>query len=380
MAGTPPPGARAIRTPTYNLPWYVLALAALAACAVSLEGQLWQAARKTDTIQSYEEFLERFPDGIPSDQARKRLQQLYDALHAVDAVHLEVEQVYMYGSADREIEDYDLPIGETLAVLLRHAGLTVVTDSLKATNGVMRVRVEGRAMSQPYAPANERNLATSGAVTRQYAGASLRGSMTLTTAEGTLYEQAFAGIEAPPERMGSADFPRPEDAPFEAAFRKALAPELALMMGRLYGPRLLIGVLEEQDLTLQKVAVEALGERGDTTAVAALLTALEATANFDLTRKIVAALGNTGDRRATDTLIDVMHTAFDPALRESATRALGQIGDIDAVPRLIEVLGSDARSVRRQAAVALNAITGQSFGTDAEAWQRWWQQSQGAEP
>ena len=66
------------------------ALALVAACAASLESQLWQAAREADTIGAYEGFLERFPSGDLAPRAQGRLHTLREALQGLQG-HLSGE-------------------------------------------------------------------------------------------------------------------------------------------------------------------------------------------------------------------------------------------------------------------------------------------------
>ena len=348
------------------------------ACAPSLESQLWKATRKTGTIPAYETFLERYPGGPRSGAARERLKALYEALRRIESVHLEIRQSYVHGRADREIDGLALPVAQTAEALLRPAGLRIARDGAGAADGVLVLRLEGRAVSQPYAPVNERNQASS-AVTRRYAGAGLRGSVSLSMAGERLYDRSFDGMYSPPERIDSADFPRPEDAPFEAAFDAIVAPVLAVMIGRLYGPGPLVETAMGGSSALRVSAIEALGGLGDSTTVQPLRTMLGETANFQLQEALVTALGRIGDGRATADLMEVLRSAFDPALRASAAEALGRIGGETAVPLLIEVLRGDAPPVRQQAADALRVLTGESWGTDAEAWRRWWE-SRGSTP
>ncbi len=348
------------------------------ACAPSLESQLWKTTLKTGTIPAYEAFIERYPGGPRSEAARERLRALYEALRGVDSVRLDIRQSYVHGRADREIEGLALPVAQTAAVLLRQAGLRIAQDGAGSADGVLGLRLEGRAVSQPYAPVNERNLAL-GAVTRRYAGAGLRGSVSLSTAGERLYEESFDGMYNPPERIDSEDFPRPEDAPFEAAFHTIVAPELAAMIGRLYGPGPLVGTAMEGAVPLRVAAIEALGDLGDSTSVQPLRTMLGETANFRLQGALVTALGRIGDASAAGDLLEVLRSAFDPALRASAAEALGRIGGETAVPLLIEALSRDAPTVRQQAANALRSLTGERWGNDAAAWRRWWE-SRGSTP
>ena len=350
----------------------------LTACAASLEDQLWRTTQQADTIAAYQEFVEHYPSGLSADEARQRLEALYEAVSSLDTVRIEIDEAYMYGHADLEITNIHLPYTEAAARLLRYAGLTITNDSLAAAAGVLHVTMQGRALSQSYAPANERSLAA-GSVTRQYAGANLRGALRLQTPAGTLYENTFVGLASPPDRIGTANFPRPRDAPFEIAFDNVFAAEVAHMMGHLFGAAPLVAIVEEDtSLALRGAAALALGDLGDPEVVPVLLQALAATANFDLKRATVIALGQIGDARAVAPVLDVLQNAFDVSLRESAAEALGRLGDAAAVEPLIEVLRRDAEPVRRQAAKSLRALTDARLGTDAEAWAAWWEQARKA--
>ena len=252
------------------------ALVVTVACApISLETQLWKATRKTDTIPAYEGRSSSATPAAPGPRRRgDRLLALYEALRRVESVHLDIRQSYVHGRAGLEIDGLALPVAQTAAALLRQAGLRIAQDGAGAADGVLRLRLEGRAVSRPYAPVNERNLAL-GAVTRRYAGAGLRGSVLLSTAGERLYDQSFDGLYRPPERIDAADFPRPGNAPFEAAFHTIVAPELAVMIGRLYGPGPLVDTAMEGSLPLRVAAIEAsMGEVGDSTSVQPLRTML----------------------------------------------------------------------------------------------------------
>jgi hypothetical protein len=57
--------------------------------------------------------------------------------------------------------------------------------------------------------------------------------------------------------------------------------------------------------------------------------------------------------------------------REGVLKCIGKVGRLRAVPFLIEVLRSEPQEVA--AAQALKELTGEEFGKDVEAWQRWWE-------
>ncbi|TKJ29955.1 MAG: hypothetical protein CEE40_06620 [Chloroflexi bacterium B3_Chlor] len=63
---------------------------------------------------------------------------------------------------------------------------------------------------------------------------------------------------------------------------------------------------------------------------------------------------------------------------EAASWAPRDIGleAVEAVPAFIEALGDDSSNVQLRAALALAQTTGQDFGEDIEAWQRWWEEQQ----
>jgi HEAT repeat protein len=103
----------------------------------------------------------------------------------------------------------------------------------------------------------------------------------------------------------------------------------------------------------------------------------------------ISVLGRTGDGRAFEPVLKLLEDA-DPAVRRSAAVALGTLKDPRAVEPLIALLGRrgaplnapDERSVgaRIEAASALEKITGQKFGADADAWQAWWNENKQAAP
>jgi len=70
----------------------VAALTFLANCA-SIESH-WEAARSTDTIQSYEEFIRQYPGEDLTNQARIRLNQLYEQRNWKDTSSKNTIQAY----------------------------------------------------------------------------------------------------------------------------------------------------------------------------------------------------------------------------------------------------------------------------------------------
>ena len=65
----------------------------------------------------------------------------------------------------------------------------------------------------------------------------------------------------------------------------------------------------------------------------------------------------------------------DPKVRGNVANALGKLRDPGAVDSLIAAVKDGNPYVRVRAAWALEQITGQAFGDDSEAWQKWWDQN-----
>lgn len=343
----------------------------MAACAASLESQLWKTAQQADTIGAYEGFLERCPSGDLAPKARDRLQALRETLQGLQTVRVVVDESYTAGPVHAAIEGIKLPFAEATAELLRGVHLEVVFAADVSADGELHVLVEGQALRKTYAPTDERALTTRGALTLQYAGADLRGSMALRTPTGTLYERSFEGRLTPPDRLGSERYPTPGDAPFSPLFETTFLPVATRMVGDLYGAGPLLPILRDGTLASRTAAATALGLLADSTATRDLLEVLETTANFGLKGAIVTALGRIADDRVTPMLTRVLLTAFDVGLRERAAEALGLIDDVTAVDALIEALEKDAASVRLQVTRSLRRITGESWGEDVDAWRRW---------
>ena len=264
----------------------------MAACAASLESQLWKTAQQADTIGAYEGFLERCPSGDLAPKARDRLQALRETLQGLQTVRVVVDESYTAGPVHAAIEGVKLPFAEATAELLRGVHLEVVFAADVSADGELHVLVEGQALRKTYAPTDERALTTRGALTLQYAGADLRGSMALRTPTGTLYERSFEGRLTPPDRLGSERYPTPDDAPFSPLFETTFLPVATRMVGDLYGAGPLLPILRDGTLASRTAAATALGLLADSTATRDLLEVLETTANFGLKGAIVTALGD----------------------------------------------------------------------------------------
>ncbi|MDR1270748.1 MAG: Ig-like domain-containing protein [Planctomycetaceae bacterium] len=65
----------------------------------------------------------------------------------------------------------------------------------------------------------------------------------------------------------------------------------------------------------------------------------------------------------------------DNAHRHYATKALGILGDLSAVPEMIPLVYHSNFNTRWESQVSLVRLTGQNFGTDAEAWGKWYNEN-----
>ena len=61
-------------------PWAILGAVLLALCACSRQQSDWQKTRETNTADSYELFIKKYPSGEFTAQAQARLKELYDTL------------------------------------------------------------------------------------------------------------------------------------------------------------------------------------------------------------------------------------------------------------------------------------------------------------
>ena len=87
-----------------------------------------------------------------------------------------------------------------------------------------------------------------------------------------------------------------------------------------------------------------------------------------------AALGETKDPRA----IGPLKTALQDEnsyVRMTAARSLGMIEDPRVIAPLIQALKDESHGVQKNAVLSLKERTGQDFGKDPEAWQKWWEQN-----
>ena len=117
----------------------------------------------------------------------------------------------------------------------------------------------------------------------------------------------------------------------------------------------LIKALEYQkNWRVRRDAAVALGQIGDASAVAPLMSALKSPA-VDVRKSAAEALGQIGDRGAAEPLIAALKDAS-WSVRRAAADALGQIRDPSAIEGLRAALEDHDSNVRRAATDALGAL------------------------
>jgi HEAT repeat protein len=143
-------------------------------------------------------------------------------------------------------------------------------------------------------------------------------------------------------------------------------------------PTLLV-LVEGEDCVMAGAAAQALGTIGpvDDQIVPALMGALQRHEEDCAGARSGAAIGLGRLGLADDDIIQGLVGALtdeEMVVRWRAAVALAEIGPdaAAAIPSLLQALDDSERSVRNAAADALAAITGEDFGTDADAWQAWW--------
>ena len=134
-------------------------------------------------------------------------------------------------------------------------------------------------------------------------------------------------------------------------------PNIAKLRKKGDVPGLIRALRDATDVSVQKNAVEALGEVGDPQAIEPLIAACDGVTNGDLLLTMAATLGTFG-ARAVEPLLAVLENREAWVLRGCAAIALGKAGDARAVEPLIAVLENtkEEMGARGRAAEALGQL------------------------
>ncbi|MFC1806793.1 HEAT repeat domain-containing protein [Candidatus Omnitrophota bacterium] len=166
----------------------------------------------------------------------------------------------------------------------------------------------------------------------------------------------------------------------------------------------LIKLLSDPEWEVRFFTVEAIGDIGDVQAAKPLSNVLLSDSNKEVRLAAVEALDKIDARSETGVVVDALSDddakvrgyAAELAAswkivdaeatvvnmlrndrvnvaRASCAHALGIYGNIASVPALIQALRDDYKDVRIYAEQSLKKISGQSYGSDQDAWSRWFE-------
>lgn len=258
-------------------------------------------------------------------------------LGAAKVVRVVVDETYGYRQRSSvsidPIEDLELPFTEFAVDLLVGAGARPVGRDADAYDATLTIEVSGEALGTLYFDTEARFL---------YTGAQIRGALTMTAEDADPYRIAFVGqinrMRRVERDLGYQD---PTNAPFIEAMTApgSYVDHIVELVGTVYGAPALAAALTDGDARLRPTAARVLGDLGDPAAIGALVEVL---------------------------------ADGDDEVRWQAAWSLGRVGDSAAIEPLIDALDDRHPDVRWFAVWSLNALTGQSFGDDAQAWRAWW--------
>ena len=137
----------------------------------------------------------------------------------------------------------------------------------------------------------------------------------------------------------------------------------------------ILEALSDKDPAVRLAAAYCLGEivppKSDGGALVPLMKVLRTEVEDSVKNHAVVSLGHLGNHMAVPTIISSTLFSENPDLRLNSVVALGKIKDRRAVIPLVKLLDDQNRSVRQIAEEALAAITGEDFGSNRKAWDRW---------
>ena len=363
---------------------FVIIFAFISSCATMHRN--WEAAKSTDTIQAYEEFLKRYPEGKFSDEACSRLEELYFQ-RATKANTIEVYREFLkrypWGrfsdkARSRLEELYFQRASKTNTIeayeeFLKHypkgrfsekacSRIKKLYKEMLRDVKVIRVVVEqsyGEAdkVSLPFFKETKRIFETYGRIkvvgkdaqtydatlTIQASGEALgarygpstfaSGSFHYTvakvtgdillTVKGKEIKWTFSDETSLPVKIPSGSYETPNDAPFKEAFHEGFCPAIFRALSELRGIEPLISALKDKDINLRKAAAKALGEIKDPRAVEFLISALKDKESY-VRYAAAKVLGEIEDPRAIAPLISALWDE-DIEVYEAAVEALDKI-------------------------------------------------------
>mgnify|MGYP003881496055 CR=1 FL=1 len=325
-----------------------------------IEAPHYEKAKKLDTIKAYEEFLKKYPDSIFANKARTRIEQLKDELAYKKAKKQNTPDSYF-----SYLTTY--PKGR-FAELAEKAILTTLPT-------YVRKEVEKLLSRDP--------------VQRAYGAYNL----------GKMGKRAVYAIPFLIKILDDATWLERKERGrgffrdlFSGYVSTTPAEEAAEALVKIGKPAVepLITALKDENRYVQTMAAEALGKIGDQRAVEPLITALkdvlkdeDDSERYLVSQSVVAfaaaeALSQIG-KPAVEPLISALKDE-NSDVRYYAAYAFSKMKDPwvvgpRAVEPLISLLKDRNRGTRWNALKALRRVTGKNFGEDPTKWQKWWEEN-----
>ena len=337
-----------------TVPWYEHFLSANPksvygdSAKFGLERLAFRQASIHVTVQSYRDFLRRYPDGYFKVEARSKLETLVNERHPslrnVSSAKIIVEESYPNSSVSKE--KVNLPFETIASRLLDCHGIQVVSDDFKNPDAVLRIKSQGKPLSTMYA------WQSVGYPNAMFPGASLSGTIALECPDGSNIVKEFKYTIEPPSKLSSPSrYLSVNDAPFIGAFcgkPGGFQTTILEMFDEVFGYRCLINYLLRYYNRRETFAYDIrsmLLKRG-LDIVGPSILALQISGDSAMVRNSAYLLADSKDSRAVEPLIQAL-TAY----RSKASTP----GDVEDTIRF-----------------SLEQITGQRFGHDRLRWKKWW--------
>jgi HEAT repeat protein len=305
------------------------------------ERSVYDKAQKENTVNAYEEFLERFPQSKFAVEARARIEALKKERHPAfrDAKRARIIISESYEEANKVT--LASRIIEITSKILKYAGVEVTTKP-KETDFTIKVDIKGKALTARYLYAPYPS----------YTGAEIKSTVVFESKDGYMIKEEGVNRENPPYQIswiGEFPYRTPDNAPFGSALHMILYKQMHLLVYKSFGIKPLICALRKGDLYAKDVLIE-IGKP----AVEPLIEILN-DENPDVRSKVVYILGKIKDPRAVEPLIEALKDK-DSGVRWVAATALGRLRDPRAVEPLVEALKDENRRVRAEAAEVLGEL------------------------
>jgi hypothetical protein len=259
------------------------------------------------------------------------------------------------------------PIDETTRKILTRLGLQVVANG-SPCEATLTLTLSGEAFKAYYVPGGT-----------CYTGGKVDGQIQLTSDGQPPLNFPITANKPVPESIW-VDWCQARRQPVDYPFKDLWFEPLTDDLSRIWGPQVLVYVLDEDvDQHWQTSVSRRLSMIGpENEIVFALIYALE-DEDENLREGAVRQIGEFAPRA--EEAIPFVTMALDDEdweVRMCAAEALGKFGlkAKDTLPALIQTLNDSDSNVGYVAHEALKQITGEDFGYDTSAWQRWWEKQQ----